>query len=1033
LPNRKFPAEPTIQLGGRPDFCKSGSFDRYIWHKGTPTGSWFPYAQPALPARRVHSLFQHQNGVFAMKSIAWALLIAAPIVTVAQALPAAEGIPFEHRIEVYRSGPDELAVFALRLEQPFLAEEFEKSNYLRLRPADDHAYLIYPTETKFQQKHAEFYGRLRGEGAAKLRLSYEIVSENVDGTRRVEVRTGDIEVAIPALPKDADELGSRRIFTDWAVQQNLYFADLLKHYPEETFYQYCLLQSQARYGVAPPPLPRSAPNETGLETDLYQVVTGSMAIQESLQHQRLSSSARSGDLNRHISTLSPPALQSLPYEELLKKKAEKGIEPAVHEMSRLVPEDQYFAHFSSVQSLGELFDLNSQWGGNLLRLVSVRAQDQQVQEKLEEQLCVRRDRLAKLFGDGVLSEIGVTGADPFVYEGSDVTLIFRVKNAEAFDAAAKGWIDEARQRHPDMVDREFNYRAHQVAAYYTNDRTISAFIVRHDDWAVYSNSHRAIRRVIDTAAGLEPPLHDALDYRYVSTILPPKPADNTGYVFASEALIKHMVGPTAKISEKRRLECFNNLVMLNNASLFFRLEYGRSPESLSELIEKRFIDLKKVVCPHGGAYAIDAENDTCTCSAHNRLRYLTPNAELSLLMVSEAEAAEYERYKQRYAAFWQNAFDPIAMRLTLGKRVKVETCVLPFANSSFYREMQDRLDKNPQPLSTARIAPSAVASLVMVPGRENLADVLRSVPGVSETLLADPTLTDMKWLGDRVELHFCDGETILQVDPTKLRATNVPFLGNVPVETQAMAASMLMAMKLPVYVAIEVETPESASRLLAQLSQQMFLEGKEVLPGVGAGMDAYRVPDYKGHAMYVFSGQLYAIKLRLHVALVGDQLVAATKPEVLREVIDVAAAKPVGTPEPAHVLLRFNRRGLARMWDDLQLFWAEKSRVACHRNISSIHNFCTLYNVPADEVPRLSEAKYGIRYFCPDGGSYAFDAELSQAVCSVHGNREKSRQHPPEDGESFFAQFLENLEEITASLRYTDDALIATLEILRSE
>jgi len=947
---------------------------------------------------------------------------------------AAEGLPFEHRVEVYRSRPDELAVFALRLEQPFLAEEFEKSNYLRLRPADDKAYLVYPKQSKFQQKHAEFFGRLRGEGTATLRLSYEIVSENLDGTRRVEVRSGDIEVEIPELPEGAKEVGSRRIFADWARQQNLYFAELLKYYPEETFYQYCLLQSKARYGVEPPPLPRPAPDQAGLETDLYQVVTGSTAIQETLQQQRLSAPRRPGDLNRHISTLSPPALRSLPYEDPLEeKRTEEQVEPAVHEMSRLVPEDQYFIHFNSMRSLGEVLDLNSKWGGNLLRLYTVRAQDQRLQAKLENQLCLRRGPITQLFADGAISEVGVTGADPFVHEGTDVTVLFRLKKPGLFEAAARAWLEETRKAHPDLVDRDFNYRAHKVAVYYTNDRLVSAFVVRHGDYVIYSNSHRAIRRLIDTAAGLAPALHDALDYRYVTTIMAPSADEESGYVFASEAFIKRMVGPALKISEKRRLECFNNLVMLNNASLMYRMEYGRSPESLTGLIEKRFIEPEKIVCPHGGAYAVDAESDTCTCSAHNRLRYLTPNVELTVLKVSDAEAAEYDRYKQRYAAFWQRAFDPIAMRITVGKRVKLETCVLPFANGSFYRDLRQRLAKNPQPLSTARIAPSAVASLVTVPGRDNLAGLLRAVPGVQETLQADPTLTDMKWLGDRLGVHFCDGETVLQIDPTKLRAMKLPFVGDVPLETQGMVAALLMAVKLPVYVTFEVENADSAARLLEQLSQQVFLQGEEMMPGLATSMDGYRLPDYKEHAIYVFSGQLYAVKLRAHVALVGNQLVAATKPEILREVIDAAAAEETAPAEPAHVLLRLNRRALDRMWDDLKLFWSEKSRKACHRNISSIYNFCKLYGVPADEVDRLSEAKYGVRYFCPDAGQYTFEPDLSQVVCSVHGNREHSLQHPPADGESYFAQFMEEVAEITAALRYTDDALIATVEIMRSE
>src|SRR4051812_46361104 len=78
----------------------------------------------------------------------------------------AEPLPFQHKIEVYRDKDSVVVVFALRLEQPFLAEEFEKSNYLRLTALDRNAYLIYPRETRFHQKHAEFYGRLRGKGKA---------------------------------------------------------------------------------------------------------------------------------------------------------------------------------------------------------------------------------------------------------------------------------------------------------------------------------------------------------------------------------------------------------------------------------------------------------------------------------------------------------------------------------------------------------------------------------------------------------------------------------------------------------------------------------------------------------------------------------------------------------------------------------------------------------------------------------------------------------------------------------------------------
>jgi hypothetical protein len=961
----------------------------------------------------------------------FAYTLAGVVITLAVFSTSAEELPFQHTVEVYRNEDGDVMAFSLKLEQPFLAEEFEKSNYLRLRSNSPQAYLIYPKETKFQQKHAEFYGRLRGEGKVELQLAYETVSENLDGSRRVEVKEGTVSVEIPPAPAARRAIGPIQIFHDWARQQNQHFAQLLQYYPNETFFQYCLLQSEARYGVKPPPIPTRMPTQASLETSLYTVFSGSLAIQESLQRQTLSTTSQLGDHSQHISTLTPPRLRSLDYKTLLEEKRERDkSEPQIQDIARLVPSDQYFLHFNSMTALGEVLDLGSQWGDNLLRLYTLTAQNNRTQERLEEQLGLRRQGLEELFAGGAATEVAVTGSDPYLLDGTDVTVIFRVADEEAFKKKANEWSVQDRQNHPQLVEQAFNYRGHRVSVRYTNDRVVSSFFTQHDDYFVFSNSHRAIRRVVDVAIDQGESLHSSLDYRYVTTILPPADGANTGYYFASEAFIKRVIGPAAKISQKRRVQCFNNLVMQNNASLFFRLEYGRSPESLSEMIEKRFIDPQKIICPHGGAYAFDAESDTCTCSLHNRLRYLTPNIELSVLKLSKEEAAEYERYKTRYKAFWQDLFDPIATRITLAPRVRLETCVLPFANSSIYQDLRRSLDKNAQPIDTSHIAPSAVTSLVLVPGRDNTAEYLRLIPGVTEVLQEDPTLTDLSWIGDRVAVHFCDGEIIFEIDPTQFHSLDVPLFGEASATWQAVLSAVVLATNVPVYATIDIESPEKAERLLQQFSQRIFLKQSKVGP-IPTTLDAYRLPDYKEHEIYVLSARLHAAVFRLHMALVNDQLVIATQPGILREVIDASVAPPSTEPALAHLLLRLNQRALKQLHDDVQLYWAEKSRVACHRNIISIYNLHKLYGAPIDEIDSLSEAKYGIRYYCPDNGQYTFDPDMNQVVCSVHGNRESSRQNAALSRESSFAKFIESIDEIVASLRYEDEALIATVEIDR--
>ena len=194
--------------------------------------------------------------------------------------------------------------------------------------------------------------------------------------------------------------------------------------------------------------------------------------------------------------------------------------------------------------------------------------------------------------------------------------------------------------------------------------------------------------------------------------------------------------------------------------------------------------------------------------------------------VSSRERKEYNRYKQRYEAFWKGFFDPLAVRMTAGPRVKLETCVLPFANGSLYRDLRRFLDKKPHPIGSAGIAKSAVASVVLVPGRKRLAQYLQGIPGVTEALRADPTLTDLSWLGDRVSLHFCDDDTILEIDPTRLKPITAPI--TVSLLNQTAIAAALTATNLPVYLTIDVEDEGKARRMLKHLSAKIFLKGNSL-------------------------------------------------------------------------------------------------------------------------------------------------------------------------------------------------------------
>jgi hypothetical protein len=78
----------------------------------------------------------------------------------------------------------------------------------------------------------------------------------------------------------------------------------------------------------------------------------------------------------------------------------------------------------------------------------------------------------------------------------------------------------------------------------------------------------------------------------------------------------------------------------------------------------------------------------------------------------------------------------------------------------------------------------------LVAGRKRTDELIRMIPGVPEALAADPTITDLSWLGDHVSVHYCDADAILEIDPTRLRSLDL--LGRPPVTTQLFVSSALI-------------------------------------------------------------------------------------------------------------------------------------------------------------------------------------------------------------------------------------------------
>ncbi|MEP3479351.1 MAG: DUF3352 domain-containing protein [Fuerstiella sp.] len=945
----------------------------------------------------------------------FAALATAPLATAT--VHAQDTLPFSYSVESFRHESDDVSAFVVRLRQPFLAEEFEKSNYIRMKATDENAFLIYPSETRFEQRHAEFYGRLKGDGEAEVELSYEVVSENADGSRRIDSRAAKVKIKIPTTPT-----GSEAIYQSWAEKQNQHFAKLLEYYPDETFFEFLLLQSKSRYGITPPRLAALKSDSDRLEEEVYHLFSGGLQVQRSLQRSTLSGATVSAELTNHIKDVRAPSIKSANYAALLKTLQEDGdAKPKLHPTSGLIPEDQYLVHFNSWDAIAKLRQSNQQWLEPLYRIMTEDSRDHHLIAKYEAQLGIRMQDLEKWFSKDQLTSLTVTGSDLYAAEGTDITLILSTPDSKPIINRLQSWITAQKQHDANAEDRTFNYRGVQIQARYTPSRTLSSFAVLNEGSLIISNSHVGIRRIVDTIQGRLPSLAECHDYKYVTALHPPTDAADDGYVYASDAFLRYLFSPAFKIAERRRKESMNHLVMLNNASLFWRLEYGTTPENLEQLIEGRFIGRNQLVCPQGGAYSFDAATDSSVNSVFNRIKYLTPIRELDVLRISNKEAQEYGRYRQRYERLWKDYFSPMAFRFSTAQSLQVDYCFLPFQNSKSWSSMRSQLASSKRgPIKLQQPAKSTIARIDVGTSESMIRDFVRDLPGVAPVLEDDPTLTDLQWLGDRASLNFSDTHSILEIDPLRLKPQSFPL----PLTSmqQTILAAIIYGTDAPAYLAIDVDDPDKSERFLQMLTTRVFLHKSGSLGPLESELDSYRLPNYKEHSISVVTYRLYALRLRLYLAAVGDQLIIATESGLLREVIDASLLNAKPRTVEGQLAVQIHPQAMREFREDLRVYWEEHARIASHNNIMPIYTLLNLYAVPIDQVDSLSDAKYGVTYFCPDG-EYVYNDATQQVTSTVYGNRQNALQEPPQNKLSSFAKAFDAVSNILFTLNFSDNKI----------
>lgn len=772
-----------------------------------------------------------------------------------------------------------------------------------------------------------------------------------------------------------------------------------------------------------------------------------------------------------LASLTGPTVQSHPWEKML-----AGRKPEISPLAQFVPEDFYFVEFRSLNKLLEAVETSDLWGTHFLNQSFREARTQNFGERLKRQLALETSAITRPFYDAVVEDIAITGSDLFVREGTDVSLIFRLKQPEIFKTQMDGYLSKAEKARSDVKRTTGNYLGVDYVQLASPAREISVVSAYpKPNVCIRTNSLAALKRILAAMNGQTKPLGTTMEMAYIRTLMPRGAQEEDGFVYLSDPFIRRLVGPQLKITERRRMLCYNHLRMMGHAALFYQTEQGKKPASLAILAQDNcspgLFGEGLLVCPDGGKYSLSSDGNTGVCSHHGQAQFLTPNLEIPITQANGEEADEYKRFLEEYNQYWRMYFDPIALRLKLtDKQYRLETIVLPLIDNSIYSGMALAFGGNPEPLDALPIPKRNIFSLGVRLNKEKLLEELNKSSaktqaenlgkdlGVNVDQKAQDQIMELltKGFGNQIGLHIYDAPPTFDLNlpalmgmllATTTRSNRSSGMGDFFGLALAFGVAML---NTPVYASLPVKDAAVVDRFLKENEAMVAAGARKLQRGnaifgietdyFSAPVTAEKTPD--APLMQAFAIRFGPVKFRVFSARIGKGFYVASKPFILEDIYTLEKNGVKGNSDAVgHAMVRVRANNWNQVLPDYRLAWAENQREACLNNLGMLASTARAYlaqnnTAPSGEatgraIHQYADQMHATHFFCPEGGKYLLAANGKTMLCSVHGDALTPRQPAAPLNDSSLDKLMKSFSGATATLEFTEDGLRAVVSIER--
>ncbi|MCL2118501.1 MAG: hypothetical protein FWH27_08760 [Planctomycetaceae bacterium] len=476
-----------------------------------------------------------------------------------------------------------------------------------------------------------------------------------------------------------------------------YYADHTDDVPGAPFFAHLAREAQkkinAEFGMTQPADDQlAAPRAGGMSTRenrnlvrSFDLLSGSRAIEQNLELDAVLNAWKQEQRTVDIADITGITVAEIDWEPHIRDLPETKLDRLVS----YVPADQHIIVFPDFRSAHKFARLTEQSGIPVLQFLNYRntSSDKRTFQRYQRQLGLSLDSLSELLGPMLIDSVAVTGGDLYFPTGTDITILFETKNADALQTLLLGqmtlqFADDKTVGNPKDGDSGVQY-----ISFLNQERSASAFLAKVDaNTVVVSNSLLSLRQILETKAKKNESLADLPEYRFFRDRYKVGDASESVFAILSDATIRRWCGPQWRIAASRRLR---------QQAILGQMQAEHAADIVNGNNEQPWPVVFETQITSGE----EREDETrCILSPtgvfntkYGTYQFLTPIVELDIGKVTEEERRAYDQWRDEYEGRWRRNFDPIGIRITLGDTMMASDVTVMPINVRTNREFAQML------------------------------------------------------------------------------------------------------------------------------------------------------------------------------------------------------------------------------------------------------------------------------------------------------------------------------------------------------